>query len=278
MSSEITVKKYIQFFRIFFLQFSFIFFVSGVGLGQTTEQAVSQTTADLVWIEHDQQFSILLHSRFKNNRWMPAERILRSDAKLNTPSIVRGNKNELWVFWSVLHGNKSDLYFSRKYAGKWSKATLIPTNMSFNGGSTVALDAQNNPWLFWVGNNGGDDDIYCSVWQTDGWKPPERVHKKNKTPDILPLAGIDRKGRIWVVWSGFNGVEYQRYFVRWLGNHWSVQTPLILDNSLYSLINRRLKDKISFLDTAAKHPSAYIDIQDGENRFRSFRLLLRERN
>lgn len=230
--------------------------------------------ADFVWVSRAQSTSALLHSRQIDGKWSPDETLISRSSKLiTTPSIARTRAGDLWVFWSELHGNESKLYYRKQIHGKWSEPEFIETGMEFNGGSAVVLDENDAPWVFWVGNDGQDDDVYCTTRENGKWRKPERINNDNDTPDILPFAGRDENGTIWVVWSGYNGSGYQYYFAQLEGGHWSDQVTFSLDNPLFETIRERFSEQKSLPAGVGSKTTGYIDIQDGKNGLRSFRML-----
>jgi len=236
--------------------------------------ALETISADYVWVNREHGTSTLLHSRLLDGEWSPAEVILdKSSGLITTPSIVRSRKKELWTFWSELHGEESTLFY-RKYDGeKWSEPDQLPTDMEFNAGTAVVLDEYDAPWIFWVGNDGQDDDIYWSRWKTGEWSQPVRINEENNTPDILPIAGRGQNGKIWVVWSGFNGTRYQHYFSQWQGDHWSRQTVFSSDNPVFETVKERLNNQDILPAQVRQQAAGFIDIQDRNKTLHSFRLL-----
>jgi len=241
-----------------------------------TGQSSLLSAADFVWVKPGRTSSSLLHSRFLDDQWSDPEVLVESRTGLvNTPSVVRTDKGALWVFWSVLQGDDSQLFSMHQTEGRWSAPSTIPSKMHFNSGSVVTLAADGLPWIFWVGNDSGDDDIYSARWQGNEWSRPVRVNEENSAPDILPFCGLDGKGRVWVAWLGFNGQRYQRYFSFWAGDHWSAQAPFTDDNPLFAMAERRFRIRPSLPAAAGNRASGYLDIQDGNRYIRSFRMLFK---
>jgi len=233
------------------------------------------SSADLIWVEHRGSVSTVLHSEAHGGRWTDPEQVTVSASdRISTPSVLRDKRNQLWAFWSVVRGDMSLLYVSRSTDGRWSVPELIPTGMVFAGGACSIVDKDNQLWLFWVGNDGAsDDDIFSSRWDGTTWSTPVRVNKGNNSPDIFPVAGLNKFGMPWVVWSGFTGSSYQRFFSEWKGNRWQKQQLLTSGNAVFGVLRERFARVNKLPDSAIPDKFAYISIHDGENALHGFRLI-----
>ncbi len=232
-------------------------------------------SADLIWVDYEGGGSTVYHSEAKEGRWRAPEKVAASGSgRITTPAIVRDRHNNLLAFWSVVQGDQSLLYVSREKDRNWTEPKLIPTGMVFAGGACPVVDKRGGLWLFWVGNNGAsDDDIFSSRWDGETWSKPLRVNRGNNSPDIFPVAGTTATGMPWVVWSGFDGSSYRRFFSIWTGTHWQKQQPLTGDNPLLKVCRQRFVRKIKLPVTVTRKELAYIDIHDHETTLHSFRIM-----
>ena len=157
--------------------------------------------AEFIWAEEDSSGSRILLSQHKNGSWQPAEKIIE-DSKLNIlPVIGSDTKGQRLVVWSTVEGADSVLKYSAKRGNRWSAPQTIPSQMTTNLAPVIIFDENDICWVFWSANDGDDDDIYVSKLAQGIWSKPEMVHKDNDTPDILPEAGQDDNGNIWVSWQ-----------------------------------------------------------------------------
>lgn len=231
--------------------------------------------ADLIWVEHRGSVSTVLHSEAHDGRWTDPDQVTVSVSdRISTPSVLRDKRNQLWAFWSVVRGDMSLLYVSRSADGHWSAPELVPTGMVFAGGACPIVDKENQLWLFWVGNDGAsDDDIFSSRWNGTTWSKPVRINRGNNSPDIFPVAGLNGSGMPWIVWSGFTGSSYQRFFSEWTGNQWQKQQLLTKNNAVFKALRERFARIIKLPGSATLDRFAYINIHDSENSLNGFRLI-----
>ncbi len=164
--------------------------------------------AEFIWAEDDNKGSRILLSQHENGSWQPAEKIV-DDNKLNIlPTIGSDSKGQRLAVWSVVDGASSLLKYSIKHGNQWSEPQILSNSMSTNLAPVVVFDSNDIGWVFWSANNGADDDIYVSKLAGGIWSSAEIVNEENDTPDILPEAGLDDNGNIWVSWQQLQENEY----------------------------------------------------------------------
>ena len=164
--------------------------------------------AQFIWAEDDSNGSRILLSQHKNGVWQPAEKIV-DDNKLNIlPTIGSDQKGHKLAVWSMVDGSNSVLKYSIKHGTRWSTPRVLADEMSTNLAPTVVFDSNDVCWVFWSANNNDDDDIYVSKFAAGVWSQAKMVNADNDVPDILPEAGLDDNGNIWVSWQQLQENEY----------------------------------------------------------------------
>ncbi len=94
----------------------------------------------------------------------------------------------------------------------------------------ITIDGNNIIWVFWVGRNRRRDEIYYTFYDGFQWVSPHKLNKDNKFPHILPDTGCGFSGLPWIVWSAFDGNDYEIFYSFWNGSKWS-EEERITDNS-----------------------------------------------
>ena len=157
--------------------------------------------AEFIWAEDDQSGSRIFLSEHKNGSWQPAEKIIE-DSNLNIlPTIGSDTKGQRLAVWSMVDGTNSVLKYSKKRGNRWTEPRVLSDEFKTNLAPVIVFDNNNICWVFWSANDGADDDIYVSKLVRGVWSRPEMVNEGNNTPDILPEAGQDENGNIWVSWQ-----------------------------------------------------------------------------
>ncbi|MGB8953142.1 MAG: SGNH/GDSL hydrolase family protein [Candidatus Aminicenantales bacterium] len=98
----------------------------------------------------------------------------------------------------------------------------------------LLVGGDNAIWIFWVGQKQGRDEILYSLWKGNHWSFPERIHSLGRFPHLWPNAAVDQDGLPWVVWSAYDGHDYEIYYSRWNGRNWSKEEALTLNEKMDS--------------------------------------------
>lgn len=165
--------------------------------------------AEFIWTEEDENGGRILLSEYKNGGWQPGE-VVVDDGEFNIlPALGADNKGRRIAVWSTIERDKSLLKFTWQVNGRWQKPKVLSDQMTTSLAPALVVDNNDTPWVFWAGNNGDDDDdIYMSRYSSGQWTGPERVNDDNAVPDILPEAGLDEGGNVWVSWQELTQAGY----------------------------------------------------------------------
>ncbi len=98
----------------------------------------------------------------------------------------------------------------------------------------IVVDRLGCPWVFWVGRGITFDTVFFSVRKGGQWSEPASLAHAISGPAIHPSAAINEMGYPTVVWSAFDGQDYEIFFSSWNGTAWS--------QSLQITRNKRLSD------------------------------------
>lgn len=144
-----------------------------------------------------------------------------------SPSIDFSFGNELWVAWIN--------YFQKRYRILIKNVT---TNQVWDINSPSAssalsprltIDGTGKIWLFWVGQLGKRDEILYTFFDGLTWKHPLSLNQNPDAPHMHPSVSLDFNGFPHIVWSAYDGDDYELYYSCWDGNSWN-QESLITDN------------------------------------------------
>lgn len=164
--------------------------------------------AEFIWSEEDQYGTQILMSTYRDGVWQPGEKII-DDTNLNIlPTMGMNSKKQKLAVWSAVSETGSILKYSVKSGDSWQASQILTNQMSTNLAPVVVFDNNDICWVFWSANNNNDDDIYMSRLTTGTWSLPVRVNDDNDDPDILPEAGMDDSGNVWVSWQTLTGDGY----------------------------------------------------------------------
>ena len=100
-----------------------------------------------------------------------------------------------------------------------------PSHLSASCVRVIASGAD-GPWVFWIGRESGRDQIFYSRFEGGTWSPAVPFNAISAVPQLFLDAASDRVGRPWLVWSAYDGEDYEIYSARWRGSGWSEEKKL----------------------------------------------------
>lgn len=158
--------------------------------------------AEFIWSEEDQIGSRILLSTYQNGVWSAGESIVEDQSWNILPTLGTNSKNNKLAVWSTIgQGERSILKYSMNTGGGWQDPQVLTDKLLTNLAPVIVFDDEDVGWVLWSANDGDDDDIYMSRFISGRWTEPQRVNEDNDVPDILPEAGMDNAGNIWVSWQ-----------------------------------------------------------------------------
>ncbi len=108
----------------------------------------------------------------------------------------------------------------------WERSELVSPS---RGRPQLALSAtvlSDGSWLaVWAGFDGHDDEIYWTRRIDGDWSRPERIHRGNRVPDILPSV-VAHGDRASVAWSFYDGNDYRIRTAVFDGSAWQLAGAL----------------------------------------------------
>ena len=170
----------------------------------------------LVWEERDSERSDIYIAQLRNNKIVNHTSLTDNMRGFNfSPDINFSIGNDLFVTWIN--------YYQKKYTIVVKNVT---TNQCWQINSYSALDPQliidgtGKIWLFWVGQLRNCDEILYTTFDGEKWKEPSSLNQFPDVPHITPSIALDFYGFPLVVWSSYDGDDYELYSSYWDGNKW----------------------------------------------------------
>jgi len=248
---------------ILIIVFGFLFVWPGSGraggifhvkLSQFKGSSDVSARADLAWSELRGDSYEVFFQHLDQGTWLKKIRLTNEKMMDHVaPSITRDANGTVWIVWTAAKGAESRLCFTRCSGQVCAPARRIPSGYSANTGSSIAIDNDGTPWLVWSASDTGADAIVFSRWHGTEWDPPKQISKEDAYPDILPVIGLDKEGKPWVYWTGYDGKRYNEYITRWTGRKWGEEKVLEPQN-VYDDIGVRQTKSIPTLPEFSSYP------------------------
>ena len=170
----------------------------------------------LVWEERGSERSDIYIAQLRNNKIVNRTALTDNMRGFNfSPNINFSIGNDLFMAWVN--------YNQKKYTIVVKNVT---TNQCWQINSYSALDPQliidgtGKIWLFWVGQLRNCDEILYTTFDGEKWKEPSSLNQFPDVPHITPSIALDFYSFPHVVWSSYDGDDYELYYSYWDGNKW----------------------------------------------------------
>jgi lysophospholipase L1-like esterase len=146
----------------------------------------------------------------------------------HSPDFCFDKMNNLWITWVGYSLSGTSVLAKNMTA----KRTWILNSAAIKEAHDpkIVVDAVNNIWVFWVGASTSRDEIFYSVFNGAEWSLPQELNKNNTVPHVFPDVDLGPDGFPIVVWSEYDGNDYEIYFTSWDGESWS-EEERITDNT-----------------------------------------------
>lgn len=123
-----------------------------------------------------------------------------------------------WLIWVEEEAGRQSVCAANTATGRtWtiSSATEEANSLSIIG------DAMGGLWAFWTAVTPDREQVFSSRFDGSSWSREQRMTPGSKTPNITPRAAAGSDGRIWLVWSGYDGRGYRILVSNWVGGKWT---------------------------------------------------------
>ncbi|MFA9453124.1 MAG: GDSL-type esterase/lipase family protein [Candidatus Aminicenantaceae bacterium] len=136
-----------------------------------------------------------------------------------------------WVVWVNSQPGGHRLLVTQGTSGRQNAITPIG-NPVFS--PHILVDVLGRPWVFWVGRGQGPHDaVFFSRCEQGTWSEPEPLTTRPAVPHFHPNAALNDRGFPAVIWSGFDGEDYELYWTSWENGRWA-ETEQVTDNRDFS--------------------------------------------
>jgi len=132
--------------------------------------------------------------------------------------------NQPWLAFVLCSGAGYSVGVQPPRGGR--RRTIASTRMEV---SCVRLAAgPTHFWVFWTQDGPGRSELLAASWIGDGsaFSSPEPIAPASGSPRLFLQAATGRNGLPWLVWSGFDGNDYEIRVARGRGTDWTAESPI----------------------------------------------------
>ncbi len=179
----------------------------------------------LLWEEREKEQSDIYVARLENNTLFNQICLTADEDGFNfLPVMSFSHSNDLWIAWVNYLGGENRIIVENV-----SEDQKLEINSYSGLDPQLLIDGLGRIWLFWVGQWRHQDEILYTTYEEGIWKTPSSLNQSPDVPHISPSAVLDNFNFIHVVWSAYDGADYELYYSYWNGYQWSAEEK-VTDN------------------------------------------------
>jgi lysophospholipase L1-like esterase len=145
--------------------------------------------------------------------------VAREEALLCSPDFNFDPDECPWAVWIQQEGQR---FFVRvlnlQEDAAWTVNGLFD---AYASNPKILVNASRQVWVFWTGRDQGRDEIFGCSYDRGSWTKPFKLDRDGRYPHMAQAACLDPNGLPWIVWSSYDGNDYEIFYVSWNGLAWS---------------------------------------------------------
>ena len=180
-----------------------------------------------LWLENGEAGSAIILGRVVGDSFEKEGVIAAAAGTVLSSDFDFDPLNRPWVAWIDLDEAGPRVFVREPDANRTWRVS--PPSLVSASRVKILAGGPSGTWVLWTGRDSGRDEMFFSRFDGAAWSPAARLHRKNSSPRILMDAALDAASCPWVVWSGYDGEDYEVVGVRWDGAEWSDEEALTDD-------------------------------------------------
>ncbi len=183
----------------------------------------------IVWEQSDPGRDELYFAMLHEGSLIAPRKVAAAPPSIFSPDLAFDAQNVPWIAWVQSVERRYFVFVKNLHSEKvWLANRDFPASA---GTPKLIAGAGQKIWLLWVGQDRGRDEIFVSVFEGFAWSKPYKLNSDSRIPHLSPSLELDGTGFPWVVWSAYDGRDYEIYSSHWDGRTWSKEEK-ITDNDV----------------------------------------------
>jgi lysophospholipase L1-like esterase len=180
-----------------------------------------------LWLENGEGRSAIVLGRVVGDSVEKEGVVTTAMGTVLSPDFDFDALNRPWTAWIDLAGRSPRVSVREPVTNRtW---TISSPSLLSASRVKILTGGPSGTWVFWTGNDRGRDETFFSRFDGSAWSPAGRLCEDAASPRILMDAALDRAGRPWIVWSRYDGEDYEVCGTQWTGAGWSGEQALTDD-------------------------------------------------
>jgi len=188
--------------------------------------------AVIVWRQSDGSNYQIFKSEYRSGTWThPAslcDNISPDGQNARYPQVAMDANGNAVIVWSQYDGSNYQIFKSEYRSGTWTHPASLTDNISPDGQNAdypqVAMDDNGNAVIVWRQFDGSNYQIFKSEYRSGTWTHPASL-SDNISPDgqhaSNPQVAMDDNGNAVIVWTQFDGNNYQIFKSEYRSGTWT---------------------------------------------------------
>ena len=153
---------------------------------------------------------------------------------INTsPSLAVDSRGFPWIVWiNNFQGSHRVLIFRLETRQSWQVNSIIGSPVAT---PQISIDSALSVWVFWGSAHRGPGEILCRRLSEQLWSETFALNTNFRFPHLDPNVSLDASGHPWVVWTAYDGEDYEIFHSQWTGARWTPESLLTDNRSLSDL-------------------------------------------
>jgi len=151
----------------------------------------------------------------------------------SSPSLAVDKNGFPWIAWINQNQGIDRIFIYRQETGQAWQANSSLTSPVLT--PQISVDDTLDVWVFWVSQHRGPGEICGRRLSGVLWSDEFALNTDCRFPHLDPEVNLDWTGRPWIVWTAYDGEDYEIFHSRWMGTKWAPETPLTNNRSLSDL-------------------------------------------
>jgi lysophospholipase L1-like esterase len=181
-----------------------------------------------LWLERDGEKSAIVLGRAVGDSVERERVVAATNGTVISPDFDFDHLNRPWIAWIDLSGTDPRICVREPVTDRTWRVS--PPSLLSASRVKVLAGGPSGAWVFWTGRDLGRDETFFRRFDGSAWSPAARLHPDAASPRIFMDAALDRAGSPWVVWSKYDGEDYEVFGSRlektgWVGEEKLTDDP-----------------------------------------------------
>jgi len=185
----------------------------------------------ILWEERESTRGEIYIAQLKNRKMTQLRQVTVDQKGFNfSPSADFSSSHDLWVSWINFFQKKYTLLVKNMMTGQTFEISSSASSSILS--PQIIVDGTDSIWLFYVGQLRNRDEILSTRFDGQKWEAPRSLNREPDVPHLNPSLALDFNGFPHLVWSAYDGDDYELYHSCWDGTRWEEETRITKNQDL----------------------------------------------